>query len=655
MVDKAGSATYLNSSGKLRMPKNYKIASPESKNQGGGYVLWPIIVGSLVIVIGAVGILARSSSGQFGALFSVEAREAKDAAESGIEEVMASMNSPENRGTLVASRDPSKWWAGAAPANPCAPTSPSTPLPKLKNYYQATGSTSNAVAGSSPSAGDSKLFYIFKVSIKSPAGISVYERNNGSPPSDPTVLGLTGWSDESVNKNIDHAGSINLLASANTGLISVSAAGYSRRPDGTYVRSIVTKEYEIVPKCCGRSFGNVFPSSGPPVPSHGFDSRGCRSGENGIGELGFIIGVDGDGLITKAAGKSLSLYESNSEGDLIPSDQILTQNPNIDCSLAANEDQCRLDNQALQGKTSVSAFPIDLDPLPANPVTNAKGCIRGNVTLDTKSSSPPMEGLSANSSSYCPGSETLVPGALQNGFKDVGAPSGKKGSEKCTGAGTQYLGSAVPLPTDYILNASGNLISSPVSTRCYVADSRGTSTTLNDYCVDNALLGTVDCSIGYISLTSGSLTIDTTAKKVRLFLYDSAYSGVGGVNGGEIKLTGGGTINHTYNGNTAGLGDSDRLAIYGNLQNQIFSFGGTSLSLAAQIYLPYGTLDVGGTTELNGILWTNNLSLRGDLTINTPPASAICKVIAGCYPEDPNKTPIVWDWVARSPNATSLF
>lgn len=105
-----------------------------------------------------------------------------------------------------------------------------------------------------------------------------------------------------------------LRPGTHTGYIAVTVEGRLYRPDGSFSTSTVTREFEVVPKCCGGSFGSNASggstTGGTPTGGElGADSRFC-----GI-EFGMITGINGGRFLSQAANDRYT--KRNSAGQVV--------------------------------------------------------------------------------------------------------------------------------------------------------------------------------------------------------------------------------------------------------------------------------------------------------------------------------------------------
>ena len=126
------------------------------------------------------------------------------------------------------------------------------------------------------------------------------------------------------NSLINLESGTNTPAGNNSGFIAVEVEGRLYRGDGTYSSTTITKEYEVMPKCCGGSFGSQGSggsSSGLPfgkagtTGALGADSRYCGP------EWGMITGINNGRFYSQAAIRRYT--RRNENGAVVPIGSIL--------------------------------------------------------------------------------------------------------------------------------------------------------------------------------------------------------------------------------------------------------------------------------------------------------------------------------------------
>ena len=264
----------------------------------------------LALLVGTLGVVAIVSGSNLASFGSGESRDSQQVAEAGADQIIATFNQPENRQLLVAgSTAPSTWsTTNMALQSPCLSSQNTRPgsngdgMPSSRAVGLADGQFRNldditktnegtrrfvlrSVRYSAGTAGSTDRRAVYRT-FTAPAGTWGAGSQAGTIPTGTTFNSLL---------NLDQGGPSN-QAGVNTGFIAVTVEGRLYRADGTYSTSTITKEYEVLPKCCGGSFGSQGSggsSNGEPFGSAGAtgalgaDSRFC-----GV-QFGLITGING--------------------------------------------------------------------------------------------------------------------------------------------------------------------------------------------------------------------------------------------------------------------------------------------------------------------------------------------------------------------------
>lgn len=287
------------------------LLRPRGDGRDGGYALQLALITALALFIGTLAFASRTQSGFFGAFAQGENRESRDTAESAIDEFANTMNREPNRGILIAGNVTQADWDAAT--NPCT-------------QFDSAGTRTSST----------------------PDPIIATDRDRFLPGSGPQDL-VIGNSDrrfvvESIEYLANNRATFATAVAANSDFISDIRNGGDRTLIRITVRGQVTRngrtstarvarEFEVVPKCCKRSFG----SQG--ARNWGRDTGSCDISENPGGGRG-VLGALNGGIV---AGSNNTKDIRDENGDLItqaicwegnggatPSD--LTEDPNPDCA-----------------------------------------------------------------------------------------------------------------------------------------------------------------------------------------------------------------------------------------------------------------------------------------------------------------------------------
>ncbi|WP_411867810.1 hypothetical protein [Vulcanococcus limneticus] len=603
----------------------------------------------LAIILGSLAFANRSNSGLLGAVFQSQGREAREAAEAGISEIISELNREQNRRLLVSGLAPADWRRNRPDlVNPCLAgiANPTT----LANYPTEKAIDFQNASGRQLENAPNRRFVLRNVQFASFDPSSSYTNRQASP-----STGSYNLSSTTDTKSSFSDGNIDLRGTAGTqrtnyGYIRITVQGQVLNNAGNTVATAdVTREFQVMPKCCKRSFGPSFDSKGQVANSteNGQDIRNGTGECNGAGEgsgKGLVVGINGGGIDVKGS-KALELFDSSGN----PLNSILWVKDGATCSGSTD---CNIDTK--NGSTALVPFTTDLSELPSRPDNLlTSGCINGSIVL-------PKDGL------------TALADINGDGFPDaVGAcPTSKKVEAEVTKEVAKVKGKCPDGSTE----SKG---------KCIVTTFETTNITAYDpYCVIDPGKA-VYCQLRYINLSGNDkIIIDSGASSgglpVRLMFYDDTDTTSPNINGGDIKMAGTNELIHVKCGtgspllpvpadvtaaaacprrddtNAADPGSS-YLSLLGNVVDQSIDLGGTNGIFSAFIYFPNGTLSIGGGgsgLNIQGIVWVDQLNLNGSVAITTPPTSVIGKVTGSGLS---GFQPTVWDWVARSVRSTSLF
>ncbi|MCP9817679.1 hypothetical protein KBY76_13550, partial [Synechococcus sp. GreenBA-s] len=265
------------------------------------------LVVALGLVVSAAGAVWLLQSGKLGGSLAGDANNAQAVAEAGADQIIGVWNVPENRRLLVSGDAAPSTWTSTNQTSPCLSSTNTRPganngnpsadarnlvdgnFRNLDNITQTnTGDRrfrlravrySTGVSGSTDRRTITRTFTV-------PSGTAT--TSQGAIPSGQTFRDL-------INLN-DPDGSGTLRAGVHTGYIAVEVESQVFRNGVQVGTATVTKEFQVMPKCCGASFGSNnsggsnWSGSGTfgSVPgSLGSDSRFC-----GV-DFGMIVGING--------------------------------------------------------------------------------------------------------------------------------------------------------------------------------------------------------------------------------------------------------------------------------------------------------------------------------------------------------------------------
>jgi hypothetical protein len=630
-------------------------SGPKPGRGDNGYSFVVVMFVALTLILASLASAQRSSNSLLGSFFNSDSKEARETAESGITEIIGILNQKDNRGLLVSGVSPSDWDQDNDPRllNPC-----NTNAQPPADAAAAIGGTSTLQA-----AGEQNQRYYLKSIIYTSVGASgalstrTYTRSSASS---------TSFASSSTTPSFDPA-DINLNGDKK-GYLTIVVVGEILKPGTSTVLASteVKREFQIVPKCCNRSFGSTYADPAAPSADHGKDQRAC---DVTSAFTPLVVGTDGTGTFT-TKGNSYTLCVATNdcdEDDETGLKTIATLNNSEDCDPVTD---CQFewgDNVTLMKPAN-----FELPALPATPTAVTKsGCLNTNATL-------PYSGLSSadaatwgstsiSSQGSCTTSTVQVDQTVYTYQKAATKTTkGKTTTYSCNPA-TLTLGSNLPSGA-ITVNSSGTTITRK-STDCYSLGSRKVSQSVPDpYCAFNTSTGRFNCLIRYMS-GNINIKVDSTQAPVDIFMYDAA--GVSPA-GGSISFNGNGGIAHVKCGTTfsascstdASSSQFSRFSMYGNVDGQNIDLRGNTGALAGFFYFPYSNVDLsggGGGLNFSGILWTNQIDLNGGIEFLFPStgdiATNLCALYANLCDSNPTNDGIrpQYDYVARSVSSTSLF
>lgn len=588
---------------RLEDPTRSIVGQVRAQEGEQGSALAYALVIALVVVISGLALSSRTLNSIFGAVFQQDTRRAREAAEFGINRIIAELNRESNRGLLAAkiSSTAGFWTQADADANPnrCAelatPARISQPdLNRIRSggvsgsfgnknpivYVSDDGSLAAELDNSPDQSRASSVRYAYQLVDKPGESIVLSEPTAGADkdPASPTV------------------GQLNKLGS-----IQLRVRGFSYN-NGRLTGSVTVEEtLEVVPKCCGRSLAKF-----------GNDLRSCTVNV-GPG-LGFLIGV-GELTVGDAA-----LKGSKSELD----DGTTPINPIVCISN-------RTDNSDCPG----SAVTIGRNLVPVVPVPKPSGFPEVEIF-------PPSLG-------------TPTAGILQPCTKaglNISCPSNKVVStpSETTDSSTTFTSfdSASRTTTVHI----DTVLSSNLPDWCKEESSSSGGVT------------TIHCNVSRLSLT-GNINIRTTNSR-RLKLYFPQEGNIITSTGSAFLRHDNRSTSPTDAGSVLQLqifgcresptggcsGDSSVI----NTQN--ITLNGNSTTAIQDPYFLYApiasiTINGGGGTpdQFSGILWGNKVTGNGNVEINVP-GSGVTSILSQYGMIDKTNTgndkPIIWDYVTRA-------
>lgn len=600
--------------------------------------------------MGTLAILQRSTGSYLGSFFSAKGRGSRDAAVYGVKYLISEFAVPGNRKLSIVGESPSSWSSLPATAvvNPClgVATRPSANIINASNSITTVPGSTN------------KKFFLKSISFINDSGSSSrnsvkFSRVNASSPFTSTTSGA--FDPNAVN-----------IAGVSRGYLKLTVVGQETGALGVVISSTeISREFEIVPKCCRRSFGYTFLNPASPQPSHGNDLRSCPA--FGLGNLNLVVGANGG--VFNANGRAYDLFKGSLNN---PQDIAITLNPD-DAQTLSNSQQTSLIASTIE-------LPNQLNTGLNNPSIPGSACINNSNNVGNQLVLP-NDGLIGTVKGNCTSSTTES--GTQAVWQEAGPVEGTGNNRFCTSP--KVRGSSLQSGVTLVNSAKQDLSNqNPNNNTCYLSTSRAlVQITPDPYCqpVSRPNGTEYDCLIRHVDF-NGQIKIDSTGGKVNLLFYDSLPTSLQGnkiIPGGSVAFASGpgsGFV-HEFNSAAASIAQADRFAVYNNIIGSDFQLKGATGALAGFFDLRFSDVDLRGggansNINLSGILWSNNLSLGGNLTLVNPPSGtcigdvadfspgSTCAILASLYPQlfdgDATNDEIrpAFDWVPRSVFTSSM-
>jgi hypothetical protein len=263
----------------------------------------------LAIIIATAALTTRAFDGLLGSRFQGDAKDARLVAESGTSFIISEWNKPRNRG-LYQGVAMANWTVG----EPSLVNACTGDPPDFKDNTQAPEATALAFANGQEVSVDgdtTRKFRLNRVTISSPDGQKVFQ----------TSPSITSVKDGPP------------LGNAVFGLVRLEVEGriYRGASATPVATSVVTREFEVVRKCCNKSFGLGLVNE----TELGIDSRKCEipaSNDFSIADLAIITGLSGltgSGL-TNDGTKALNV--TLKDGTILPSITCIPPPDKLTCS-----------------------------------------------------------------------------------------------------------------------------------------------------------------------------------------------------------------------------------------------------------------------------------------------------------------------------------
>lgn len=612
-------------------------------NPAAGFVLPFVIALAAALMLAAAMLVTMGNTGIFGAFSQSRTKDARQAAEQGVDVIINTLNASPNRKLLVADVPINNWSDPAYisklrnPCNQASQVNPTSAALQLGNNQEV------------PIAGDSKKTFVLKtVTLRNPKRLATFvSSSSSSGPGGIAGLSTNGYSETAIKLD-------NTSTSSDYGYIEVVVEG--RIYDGNnklQSTAQVTREFAVIPKCCGIGF------SGP----YGNETQtDCKPPM-------LVVGLNGGGLTVSGVTPTPELYQTNSDTSLTANS---TKNDNLLFCLNTSA-TCKNQNNFSNSGTVKNLGQI-APAVPAYPCPTNTDC---SATYAISSKPPALNGIPDTIRDYIrvagtTGNEYVEFCSVPTTPNDQTNPSFPTSVQGCDSSDT----TSAPKIRDFCVRVEAATITSGPTFYCRIS-------TIDVH--DQAF------SSSYNSLISNrrqnnTLWIDSTKGSIYFYVYSTSPSAINLYDplypyaDGQIQHLNcqntDGTIPSTYAGvcSLAALPQSfPRAMIYSN-NNINLKIGDDGFIRDLRIYLPKGTVTFdypagnGGNNCLppnplfRGILWTDNLvyvkssnctysgytATRGTLSLVVPPTGTV--ITSSIFQLPP---PI--EWVARGSTYTSLF
>jgi hypothetical protein len=677
--------------------------------ESAGFSLPIAVVAALLLLIGLAALGARSTQGFLASVFQGVNREARDVAESAITDFAVTLNREENRRLLVAGNDQlGQWSTNAEHRNLCTGSfvngkyQPNTAEGTTANRFMRSESWQNLITGDG-----SRQFLVEDVRYRYESQSQRVEYGFATPDQNIEIRDQNGVPLLSVREVALQGGTRTLLR--------VTIQGRVQRNNQTS-RARVTREFEVVPKCCKRSFGKHSGLGvGASDPAWGTDpvdecplftddgiGRGIigslHGGEPSGSNNTLDIMDEGNNLITRAL-----CWSGNLTGN---SD--LNGTPNPDC---VNGNQAL--GLASKNKPGITFVPMPFDlvlPRPRFGDGLGPGFDGGWIAQQSGVQSAAEVASAYPVASFGNWVTTNAGKIWLKSFGDwrlfdtklVTTPA----FSSCSGAVTDigfcrsepFLGSA-PYPRANTQPFGQWPAAFPQSTLTLSGDThihldpadltmKRNGVTMNNCIVTKdpaAAYAVADCRFRDIASGNQTLTIDTTFAMINFHFDDASYTGeyMGGNGNTTIRR-----VHCSRSGYSAGncntvvtwsefqrkcdpaagsaadanctsrndaYHHSELFNAYGHGAG-LFTLRGSAETVGMNIYAPRASVELrgGGNADPNfmGRIWANNIYINGNTTVRTPRSMPSFCANHRCPP--PAKIPL-YDMIARSFSHASGF
>lgn len=296
------------------------LASLRTKAASDGYTLTPAVLLVMGLMVGGLGAVALSNWSSLSALLTDT--DAREIADMGADRIIANWSdNAQNRQLLVAGSTAPSTWSTTNPAlqSPCVSTQSARPggtgYPTSLAVALKDGQFRNLDDMTQVATGTQRFRLVAVRYTTGPnTGTTAELQNRRSIYRTFTAAASPSWSQTSslgtlpVGSNFnqlinldDPDGGGSVAGGNNTGSIAITVEGRVYKSDGSYSTYITTKEYEILPKCCGGSLG------GNDSRRLGADTRFC-----GV-EFGMVVGINNGRFFSQQANDRYTTRNSTNQ------------------------------------------------------------------------------------------------------------------------------------------------------------------------------------------------------------------------------------------------------------------------------------------------------------------------------------------------------
>jgi hypothetical protein len=563
------------------------------RREGGGAVMGIVLLVVFGVTLSAVAIANQIGSGAIRAPLMGQSREAREAAEAGIMAVISEMNKVENRQLLVEKPGDDGW--NAQQRNACLATPEAINLGLLNRPPSIVGGPLDPRNGNIRVISDNHKYVVQRIEVLNPnrsrsAWWDSIIDDGQSPDYDSRKVNIVGDSLEDLKEQ-------------RVGYIRITVEGqyFANSADNEETaRALVTREFQVVPKCCFKSFGPGWIGQAG-LPSirelvFGPDDRDCTERQGATG----LIAFGGSAKTSGRAARVLNSSDGSNTGD--------TDAAALFCILSDDgSDSC--DPSDRLASTPVVPIKLSLREAPVPPAGVGGGDLRGTVILPNADYCRPTW---TTRDQYIANPDTVPPSeeAWECVVNNINA----------TGSGALYILNNIETLDPSDSSRPGTLSTTIRPVRLWVNGNISLSGTykMNHFGVNR------------IPGTNLSLEAPGNAESLKTFLDAPA---------NRIEV-------NAFSDSSATNANFNDFHLYGpNSPFQRWGLGGTPGTLAAFLYGRYADCQFSGNIKILGQIWCRSFDAQGNAEL----------VIAPSDFGDDSIPPSIFDFTARSTWGSRLF